>query len=56
LGSPFTEEHTDAMLMIEPPPLASMPGSVALIIRYIERTLMVKLKSKSSSEHSKMLP
>jgi hypothetical protein len=42
-GKPFTDPHTEAMLMIEPPPRASIGGSTAWIIRYIERTLMAKL-------------
>ncbi len=46
----------EAMLMIEPLPLFSMPGRKALIVRYIERTLRSKANDHSSSLQSSTLP
>ena len=53
---PRTDEAPDAMLMIEPLPFFSMPGSVALMVRSIERTLRSKAKSHSSSVASSTVP
>src|SRR5438445_5186092 len=55
-GAPLMLDATEDMLMIEPPPRASMPGSSAWIMRYIEVTLSCQAKSQSSLLHSRMLP
>src|SRR5437868_10466650 len=47
---------TEATLMIEPPPCASMPGSTARISRYIDFTFRLNEKSQSLSSQSRMLP
>ncbi len=49
-------EATLAMLTIEPPPLASMPGSSARIVRYMARTLRSTLNEKASSSQSRIEP
>src|SRR5262245_29394906 len=44
------------MLMIEPPPCASMAGKNARIVRCIDLTLRSNAKSQSSSEQSRIVP
>src|SRR5574343_869721 len=56
LGAPLRAPTMDATLMIEPCPLASLPGRKARARRYCERTLRLKAKSHSSSLLSRMVP
>ena len=44
------------MLMIDPDPRSSIPGSTAFISRNIAFTFRSKAKSQSSFEHSKIEP
>src|SRR5437899_1503376 len=56
LGAPFRLPATEAMLMIEPRPCCSMPGTKARIMRYIARTLRSTEKSKATSSQSSRVP
>ena len=47
---------TEAMLTIEPPPLASIAGRKARMVRKCERALRLKARSQSSSVASSTLP
>ena len=42
--------------MIEPPPCSSMPGRNARVIRYMDLTLRLKLKSQSFGVQSRIVP
>jgi hypothetical protein len=56
LGSPFSDEATDAMLMIEPRPFFSMPGMNALDTRNIDFTFTANAWSQSFTEASRIEP
>jgi len=56
LGTPRIEDAADDMLMIEPPPLFSIPGMKAFIVRCIDFTLRSNEKSMSCSDESSTLP
>ena len=53
---PLTEDATEAMLMMLPPPAASMPGRKARIMRYIDLMLRSIEKSQSASAQSSTVP
>src|SRR6478672_7012348 len=44
-GTPFTLDAADDMLMIDPPPLSSIAGKNARIVRYIAFAFRLKEKS-----------
>ena len=50
------EDATEAMLMIEPEPLAIMPGRKARIMRYIAVMLRSTEKAHFSSSQSRIVP
>src|SRR6266496_2550793 len=56
LGSPLIDDAIDAMLMMLPPPAASIFGSAHLIDMYIARTFRLKLKSQSFGAQSRIVP
>jgi hypothetical protein len=56
LGTPFTEPATEAMLMIDPSPRSSMPGSTARMVRIIDFTFRFSAKSRSASVISRIEP
>src|ERR1700692_2896588 len=56
LGTPFTLDAADAILMMDPPPPAIMAGSNARHRRYIDTTLSSHARINSSSLHSSTFP
>lgn len=56
LGAPFKLETIEDMLMMLPPPRASMAGKNARQVRYIDVTFMSKESSQSSEVQPKMSP
>src|SRR5712692_5661876 len=56
LGTPFTLDAAEDMLMMDPPPAAIMAGSNARHRRYIETTLISHARINSSSLHSSTFP
>ena len=56
LGTPVTLEATDDMLMIDPPPLASMPGRNARMVWNIAVALIANAWSQSASVQSSTVP
>ena len=56
LGTPVTLEATDDMLMIDPPPLASIPGRNARMVWNIAVALIANAWSQSASVQSSTVP
>ena len=56
LGAAIFEPSADDMLIIDPPPRSTIPGSAARIVRYIEVTFRSRAKSHSSSVASSAVP